>query len=136
MANDEGKALATLVKAKRDELFPTEAVSQKRRRRDRPARRQAEMPVYEVVPTLRQAAEKTGVPLEEIMTIRDIQDEWDVNRLRILRWTWSGPHEQPHLTPLPVRLKGSGKGGGQLLFRRSDVERIVTDPPKGGRPPK
>jgi hypothetical protein len=92
--------------------------------------------VYEVVPTLRQAAEKTGVPLDELMTTRDIRAEWDVSPLRVLRWTWSGPHGEPHLSPLPVRLKGSGKGGGQLLFRRSDVERIVSEPPKGGRPPK
>jgi transcriptional regulator with XRE-family HTH domain len=35
---------------------------------------------YEVVPTLRQAAEKTGIPLEEIMTTRDIQAEWNINR--------------------------------------------------------
>jgi transcriptional regulator with XRE-family HTH domain len=89
---------------------------------------------YELVATLSQAAEKTGVPLEEIMTTRDIQAEWNVSRLRVLRWTWSGPHGQPHLMPLLVRLKG-GKAG-QLLFRRSDVEGIVTEPPKGGRPSK
>jgi transcriptional regulator with XRE-family HTH domain len=133
MAKAEGKPLASLVKAKRDELFPAEAVSQRRRRRERPARNQAEILVYEVVPTLSQAAEKTGVPPEEIVTTRDIQTEWNVNKGRVNRWTQGGPYGQPHLTPLPVRL-GRERGGSQLLFRRSDVERLVADPPKGGRP--
>jgi hypothetical protein len=90
--------------------------------------------IYEVVPTLRQAAEKTGVPVEEIMTIRDIQSEFGVNRTHIHDWSRRGRHGQPHLTPLPVRLKGAG--GGQLLFLREEVEKKVPNPPKTGRPPK
>jgi ribosomal protein S6--L-glutamate ligase len=85
---------------------------------------------YEIVTTLRQAAEKTGVPLEEIMTTRDIQAEFDIKKARVNRWSRSG-----HLMPLPVRLKGSGEGG-QRVYRRSDIEGVVANPPKGGRPPK
>jgi hypothetical protein len=88
----------------------------------------------EVVPTLRQASEKTGLPLNEIMTTRDILAEFGVNRSRINRWIQS-PQGQPRLTPLPFKLEGGGIGG-QYLFRRSDIERILADPPKGGRPRK
>jgi hypothetical protein len=88
---------------------------------------------YEVVSTLRQAAEKTGVPVEEIMTVRDIQAEFGINRTHILDWSRRGRHGQPHLPSLPVRLKGAG--GGQLLFLREEVERKVPNPPKTGRPP-
>jgi transcriptional regulator with XRE-family HTH domain len=87
---------------------------------------------FQVVATLRQAVEKTGLPLNEIVTTRDILAEYGVNRSRIHRWTQTGHHGQPHLTPLSVRLEGAK--GGQLLFRRSDVERLLANPPKGGRP--
>jgi transcriptional regulator with XRE-family HTH domain len=89
---------------------------------------------YEVVATLQQAAQKTGVPPEEIMTLRDIQAEWDVDRTHLQDWSRRGKQGQPHLPPLPVRLKGPG--GGQLLFLREEVERKITYPPKPGRPPK
>jgi transcriptional regulator with XRE-family HTH domain len=134
-AKEMNYSAARLLRERREKYFPAEAVSQRHRRRERPARNEAEIPVYEVVPTLRRAAEKTGVPLDEIMTSRDIQTEWNVNKGRVNRWTQGGPHGQPHLTPLPVRL-GRERGGSQLLFRRSDVERLVADPPKGGRPQK
>jgi hypothetical protein len=116
----------------RPKKSPERLSSRRPRGRPRKIQPQDSPKSFEVVATLRQAAEQTGVPLEEIMTTRDIQAEWNVNRLRVLRWTWSGQHGEPHLTPLPVRLKGGR--GGQLLFRRSDVERTVADPPKGGRP--
>jgi transcriptional regulator with XRE-family HTH domain/predicted DNA-binding transcriptional regulator AlpA len=86
----------------------------------------------EVVATLRQAAERIGVPLNEIMTTRDILADYGVNRSRINRWIQS-PQEQPRLTPLHFKLQGGGIGG-QYLFRRSDIERILADPPQGGRP--
>jgi hypothetical protein len=94
--------------------------------------REGSAPTYEVVNTLKHAAEKTGIPLDEILTTRDIQDEWNVNRHRIHEWTRRGPHGEPHLSPLPVRLKAAG--GGQLLFRREDVESKISNPPKPGRP--
>jgi hypothetical protein len=96
------------------------------------ASREGLAPTYEVVNTLKHAAEKTGIPLDEILTTRDIQDEWNVNRHRIHEWTRRGPHGEPHLSPLPVRLKAAG--GGQLLFRREDVESKISNPPKPGRP--
>jgi hypothetical protein len=98
----------------------------------RRARQQDLAQSYEVVTTLRQAAEKTGVPVEELMTVRDITAEWGVGRTRIHDWSRRGHHGQPHLTPLPVRLKGAG--GGQLLFLREEVERKMANPPKPGRP--
>jgi hypothetical protein len=103
------------------------------RKPDIRASREGLAPTYEVVNTLKQAAEKTGIPLDEILTTRDIQDEWNINRVRIHEWTRRGPHGEPHLTPLPVRLRG-GSGGGQLLFRRGDIESKVANPPKPGRP--
>jgi transcriptional regulator with XRE-family HTH domain len=102
-----------------------EAQGKQRRKRDT-------VKSYEVVATLKQAAEKTGVPLEEIMTTRDIQAEFGINRSRIQRWTQMGPDGQPHLTPLSVRLEGAKHD--QLLLRRSQVEELVSNPPPGGRP--
>jgi hypothetical protein len=87
---------------------------------------------YVVVPTLAEAAELIGIPPDEIVTIRDIKAKWNLNRSRIQEWKNTGPKGQPRLTPLPVRLKGTG--GGQLLFRAGDVESLVANPPKPGRP--
>ena len=92
---------------------------------------------YEVVATLRQAGEKTGVPHDEIVTTRDIEAEYHINKKLVHEYTRRGREGRPHLTPLSVRL--SGGRGGQLLFRREDIERLVANPPssyKGGRPRK
>jgi hypothetical protein len=94
---------------------------------------------FEVVSTLRQAAEKTGIERDEILTTREIEAEYNINKKLVHEYTKRGRQGRPHLTPLPVRLKGSGLGGGQLLFRREDIERLVANPPssyKGGRPRK
>jgi hypothetical protein len=91
--------------------------------------------VYAVVATLEEAAEKIGVPPEAIMTPRDITTEFHLTRSRINEWRRSGPHGQPHITPLPVRLSGD-RGAPQLLFLREAVERVVADPPKPGPPRK
>jgi hypothetical protein len=91
--------------------------------------------VYEVVATLKEAAEKIGVPPEALMTPRDITTEFHLTRSRIQEWRRSGPHGQPHLTPLPVRIAGA-RGSTQLLFLRENVERVVADPPKPGPPRK
>jgi hypothetical protein len=100
----------------------------------RSSAREFKVPVaYEVVGSLSQAAEVTGIPAEELMTIQDITDEWNLNRRRIQEWKNTGPQGQPRLTPLPVRLKGAS-GAPQLLFSRSEVERLVANPPKPGRP--
>lgn len=88
---------------------------------------------YEVVATLQEAAEKTGIPIEEIVTTKGIKSDYGVNRSRIQEWKRSGPHGQPHLTELSIRLKGKG-GSDQLLFWRKDVESVVANPPKPGRP--
>jgi hypothetical protein len=92
---------------------------------------------YEVVTTLRQAAEKTGIERDEILTTRDIEAEYHINKKLVHEYTRRGREGHPHLTPLSVRL--SGGRGGQLLFRREDIERLVANPPssyKGGRPRK
>jgi transcriptional regulator with XRE-family HTH domain len=90
---------------------------------------------YEVVTSLQEAAEKSGVPIEELMTIPDIEAEWNINRGRLHGWTRRGIEGQPHLPPLPVRLSGR-MGSSKLLFLRRDVEWSIANPPKGGRPPK
>jgi hypothetical protein len=87
---------------------------------------------YVVVPTLTEAAKMTGIPPDEIVTIRDIRARWNLNRSRIHEWKSTGPQGQPRLTELPVRLKGAGSG--QLLFWAGDIERLVANPPKPGRP--
>jgi hypothetical protein len=92
--------------------------------------------IYQVVATLKEAADKVGVPPEAIMTPRDITTEFNLTRSRIQEWRRSGPHGQPHLTPLPVRLIGERGGQAQLLFLREAVERVVADPPKPGPPRK
>jgi transcriptional regulator with XRE-family HTH domain len=89
---------------------------------------------YEVVATLKQAAQKTGVSLDEILTTRDIEADYHINKKLVQEYTKRGRQGHPHLTPLDVRLAGGG--GGQLLFRRGDIERIVANPPKPGRTPK
>jgi hypothetical protein len=91
---------------------------------------------YDAVATLRQAAEKTGIERDEILTTREIEAEYNINKKLIHEYTRRGRQGRPHLTPLPVRLKGSGLGGGQLLFRREDIERLVANPPKPGPPRK
>jgi transcriptional regulator with XRE-family HTH domain len=94
------------------------------------AKKRGEKP-YEVVGTLRQAAAKTGVPEDEIVTTRDIEAEHHINKKLVQEYTQRGRRGRPHLTPLDVRLAGAG--GGQLLFRRGDIERLVANPPKPGR---
>jgi hypothetical protein len=91
---------------------------------------------YDTVATLRQAAEKTGIERDEILTTREIEAEYNINKKLIHEYTRRGRQGRPHLTPLPVRLKGSGLGGGQLLFRREDIERLMANPPKPGPPRK
>lgn len=88
----------------------------------------------ETVPTLAQASEKCGLPVDEIMTTRDIEIEFKKDRRLIQQYTRRGPHGEPHLTPLPVRLKATG--GRQLLFWRPAVAEKVANPPKTGRPRK
>ena len=90
---------------------------------------------YEVVATLRDAAERTGVAEDEILTTRDIEAEYHINKMLVHDYTRRGRQGRPHLTPLDVRLARGG-GSSQLLFRRGDIERIVANPPKTGRPPK
>jgi transcriptional regulator with XRE-family HTH domain len=100
------------------------------------AKKRLEKP-YQVVATLRQAGEKTGVPHDKIVTTRDIEAEYHINKKLVHEYTRRGREGRPHLTPLSVRL--SGGRGGQLLFRREDIERLVANPPssyKGGRPRK
>jgi hypothetical protein len=100
------------------------------------AKKRLEKP-YQVVATLRQAGEKTGVPHDKIVTTRDIEAEYHINKKLVHEYTQRGREGRPHLTPLSVRL--SGGRGGQLLFRREDIERLVANPPssyKGGRPRK
>jgi transcriptional regulator with XRE-family HTH domain len=89
---------------------------------------------YEVVATLRQAADKTGIERDEILTTRDIEDEYNINKKLVHEYTRRGREGRPHLTPLSVRL--SGGRGGQLLFRREDIEKLVANPPKPGPPKK
>jgi transcriptional regulator with XRE-family HTH domain len=90
---------------------------------------------YEVVATLSQAAQLIGVAPEELMTLQDIKAEWNIDPGRIHEWTRRGRQGQPHLTPLPVRLRGE-RGSNQRLFRREDVARVVAAPPKPGAPRK
>jgi transcriptional regulator with XRE-family HTH domain len=90
---------------------------------------------YEVVATLRDAAERTGVADDDILTTSEIEADYHINKKLVHEYTKRGRKGQPHLTPLGVRLARGG-GSSQLLFRREDIERIVTDPPKTGRPPK
>jgi hypothetical protein len=89
---------------------------------------------YVVVETLEQAAEQTGFPPDEIVTVQDIRARWNLNKSRIQEWKNTGPQGQPRLTPLDVRLKRSGGGAALLLFRAEDIERLVANPPKPGRP--
>ena len=88
----------------------------------------------ETVSTLAEASGRCGVPVDKIMTTRDIEIEFNKNRKVVHEWTRSGPHGEPHLTPLPVRLEGSRNG--RLLFSRHDVEELAAHPPKQGRPRK
>ena len=90
---------------------------------------------YEVVATLRDAAERAGVSHDEIVTTSEIEAEYHINKKLVHEYTKRGRRGRPHLTPLDVRLARGG-GSSQLLFRRKDIERIVADPPKTGRPPK
>ena len=91
--------------------------------------------IFQVVDTIEEAAAKIGVPPEALMTPKDITTEFHLTRSRINEWRRSGPHGQPHITPLPVRLSGD-RGAPQLLFLREVVERVVADPPKPGPPRK
>jgi hypothetical protein len=91
---------------------------------------------YEVVASLEEAAEKSGVPVGEIVTTKDIEAEYNINKKLVHEWTRRGPRGQPHLTPIPVRLRGERGGNPQRLFRREDVARKVADPPKPGPPRK
>jgi transcriptional regulator with XRE-family HTH domain len=90
---------------------------------------------YEVVATLKDAAERAGVSHDEIVTTSEIEAEYHINKKLVHEYTKRGRRGRPHLTPLDVRLARGG-GSSQLLFRRGDIERIVADPPKTGRPPK
>jgi hypothetical protein len=63
--------------------------------------------------TLPQAADETGIPLD---------------RLRSWRKT-------RHLVPIG-KLRGDAPNGGVLLFRFTDVLRLLEDPPPRGRRPK
>jgi hypothetical protein len=89
---------------------------------------------YEVVDTLRDAAKRTGLAHDEILTTREIEAEYHINKKLIHEYTQRGRRGRPHLTPLDIRLAGGG--GGQLLFRREDIESLVANPPKPGRTPK
>jgi hypothetical protein len=131
-AKEVRKQPARLLEERRKKYFPEEASTGVIYERGTTGQGSAQ--AYEVVATLRQAAEITGVPSEEIVTISDIAAEWNLSKSRIREWRRSGPHGQPHLTPLSVRLKGQGTG--QLLFWRKEVERVVADPPKQGPPRK
>jgi DNA-binding transcriptional ArsR family regulator len=91
---------------------------------------------YEVVATLRDAAERAGVADGEILTTSEIEAEYSINRKLVHEYTKRGRRGRPHLTPLSVRLGGERGGSAQLLFRRGDIERIVANPPKTGRPRK
>jgi hypothetical protein len=90
---------------------------------------------YEVVATLRDAAERTGVADDEILTTSEIEAEYHINKKLVHEYTKRGRQGRPHLTPLDVRLARGG-GSSQLLFRRGDIEKVVANPPKTGRPPK
>jgi hypothetical protein len=146
-AQAEGKSTPRRLREMHDELFTAPIVSQKGGAQDRPSKTEglvyergrtrdktpqaqgAEKP-YEVVTTLKHAAEKTGVPYDEVLTTRDIEAEYHINKKLVHEYTRRGREGRPHLTPLSVRL--SGGGGGQLLFRRGDIEKIVANPPKPG----
>jgi len=91
---------------------------------------------YEVVATLRDAAERAGVADGEILTTSEIEAEYSINRKLVHEYTKRGRRGRPHLTPLSVRLGGERGGSAQLLFRRGYIERIVANPPKTGRPRK
>jgi transcriptional regulator with XRE-family HTH domain len=90
---------------------------------------------YEIVASLRDAAERTGVADDEILTTSEIEAEYHLNKKLVHEYTKRGRQGRSHLTPLAVRLVRGG-GSPQLLFRRGDIERIVANPPKTGRPPK
>jgi hypothetical protein len=137
-AEEMGMQLARLLRERREKYFPEEASIVIYERDSTPERKpppQGSAQTYEVVTSLQEAAEKSGVPVEEIMTVRDIEAEWNINQGRIHGWMRGGRHGYAHLSPLPFRL-GGVKGSAQHLFLRGDVEKIVANPPKGGRPPK
>jgi hypothetical protein len=136
----EGKEMgiqpARLLRERREKYFPEEASTsgafEKGQTPDIRARCLGSAQSYEVVATLDEAAEKSGVPTEEIVTTQDIVEEWNINRVRIHEWTRRGPYGQPCLTPLPVRLKGGRGGAAKLLFRQGDIKSRVANLPKPG----
>jgi DNA-binding CsgD family transcriptional regulator len=90
---------------------------------------------YVVVASLRDAAERTGVADDDILTTSQIEAEYHLNKKLVHEYTQRGRRGRPHLTPLEVRLARGG-GSSQLLFRRGDIESLVANPPKPGRTPK
>jgi transcriptional regulator with XRE-family HTH domain len=138
-AKDRRRQPARLLQERREKYFPEETstgvVHQRGSTPEIRTPKQGSTQAYEVVATLSQAAELSGVPPEELMTLEDIQAEWNITPGRIHEWTRRGRQGQPHLTPLPIRLRGE-RGSNQRLFRREDVARIIADPPKRGQPRK
>jgi transcriptional regulator with XRE-family HTH domain len=147
-AEEMGIQLAKLLRERREKYFPEEpsptpgvagtpqgVVFESGGAPEIRSRAQGSAPSYEVVTTLEEAAEKSGVPYDEILTTGDIEAEYHINRKLVHEYTRRGRGGQPHLTPLSVRLGGGG-GSPQLLFRRGDVESKVANPPMTGRPPK
>src|SRR3989338_3035842 len=87
-----------------------------------------------LVDTLEEAASNYGLSTSDLLTVRDVAEQYHLSSSTIRRWSISGPEGQPYLPALQVRLKHSGSEGGELLFRKEDVESLKANPPKmGGR---
>lgn len=80
------------------------------------------------------AASILHLSMDEIMTAEDIQEHYGFNARTVKRWANIGMDGPPYFSAIPVRLKKPEPGGGQLLFRKSDVEAFEV--PRRDRKPK
>ncbi len=76
-------------------------------------------------------AERVVTTLEpKPITIQQASDEFGIPKGTLGRWIHIG-----HLTPVG-RVKFPARGGGKVLVDRAQVEEMVRNPPRNGRPPK
>ena len=68
-------------------------------------------------------------PDEALLTFITAASELHVPLDRLRGWRKAG-----HLSPV-ARIRGDQSGGGVFLFRRQDIERLIQNPPRRGRPP-
>jgi excisionase family DNA binding protein len=64
------------------------------------------------------------------ITIEEASEEFDIPQGTLYSWL-----RRRHLVPLG-RIRFPARGGGKVLIDRNQVEELLRDPPRTGRPPK